>query len=289
MLHVLEGNRAVYEQRPIVAQYVADNDLTPTEARLLARYDQDIAGKRVLDLGVGAGRTTPHLVDRAAYYVGVDLSEAMVAACRERYPQIDFRRCDARDLSQFGDANFDCALFAFNGIDYVGHEDRAHVLREVARVLKPGGAFLFSSHNLAVIPSGTFLHSALHLTFSVNPLRFAKAVARAGVNVFNYAKNATGQRRTDDYAILVDPAHGFVLLTYYVSVEEQRRQLRSAGFSSMIDVEPGTDEAVPYYLYYAARKEKNVPARRRVEAHMNGEPTVTMRGRLSEQPDGRRG
>ena len=249
-----ESNRSVYEQRSIVLQYAADTILTPAEIQLFAQFSDDIVGKRVVDLGVGGGRTAPYLAERSAFYVGVDSSEAMVRACRERYPHLDFRRADARDLAQFGNGSFDFALFSFNGIDYVGHEDRARVLCEIARVLRPGGVLVFSAHNLASVPSGTLLHRAFQVSISANPLRSAKSIVRAAINLVNYLRNAPGQQRTADYAVLVDPAHGFVLRTYYVTPEEQQRQLAAAGFSSLINVVPGTDEEVPYYLYYSARK-----------------------------------
>ena len=66
------------------------------------------------------------------------------------------------------------------------------------------------------------------------------------------------QQRTADHAILVDPAHGFVLRTYYVTTQEQQRQIEAAGFS-LIDVVPATDEDVPYYLYYSARRNPDQP------------------------------
>jgi SAM-dependent methyltransferase len=249
-----ERNKTIYERRSIVSQYIAARELTSTEERLLARYRADIAGGRVLDLGVGAGRTTPYLNDLAASYVGVDFSSAMVAACRQRYPQLEFRPGDARDLSAFPEDHFDFVLFSFNGIDYVGHDDRARVLKQVARVLKPGGLFIFSSHNLEAVPRATFLREIFLVGLSWNPVSSAKAIVRMGLRLFNYAKGAPAQQRTADYAILTDPAHGFVLRTYYITAEAQRRKLVAAGFSSLIDVEPGTDEAAPYYLYYAARK-----------------------------------
>jgi SAM-dependent methyltransferase len=253
-MQTLERNKTIYERRSIVSQYVTATDLTSTEERLLARYRANIAGGRVLDLGVGGGRTTPYLTGLATSYIGVDFSTAMVAACRQRYPRLEFRQGDARDLSAFPEDHFDFVLFSFNGIDYVGHDDRARVLKQVARVLRPGGIFVFSSHNLKAVPRATFLHETFRVGLSWKPVNSAKAIVRVGLGLFNYARNAPAQQRTADHAILTDPAHGFVLRTYYITAEAQRRKLVAAGFSSLIDVEPGTDEAVPYYLYYAARK-----------------------------------
>ena len=254
MKQTLERNKTIYERRSIVLQYATSTGLTEAEQQLLARYHADIVGGRVLDLGVGAGRTTPYLADLAESYVGVDFSAAMVTACQQRHPQLVFRQADARDLSAFPEGHFDVVLFSFNGIDYVGHDDRARVLQQVARILKTGGVFVFSSHNLAAVPGASYLRETFRVDLSWNPLHSAKAVVRAGRGIYNYARNAPAQQRTADYAILTDPAHGFVLRTYYVTADAQRRQLVAAGFSSLVDIEPGTDEAIPYYLYYAARK-----------------------------------
>jgi ubiquinone/menaquinone biosynthesis C-methylase UbiE len=71
----------------------------------------------------------------------------MIAICRERFPVMDFRLCDARNLSMFSDNSFDVVFFSFNGIDYVGHAGRLAILAEVHRVLRPDGVFWFSTHN----------------------------------------------------------------------------------------------------------------------------------------------
>ena len=59
---------------------------------------------RVLDIAVGAGRTTGLLSRYAATYVGVDIAESMVDLARERFPDVDLRVGDARDLERPRDA-----------------------------------------------------------------------------------------------------------------------------------------------------------------------------------------
>lgn len=99
----------------------------------------------VLDLGVGAGRTTWMLRLLTRDYVGLDWSPEMVAASRSALPGVDIRLGDARDLSQFPDARFSLVVFSYNGIDNVGHGDREVVVDNVQRVLEPGGAFVYST------------------------------------------------------------------------------------------------------------------------------------------------
>ena len=149
-----ELNRAVYERAAIVGHYRARGDLLPGEAAVL----RAMAGSRpledtaLLDIGCGAGRTAEHLLPRVGGYVGLDYAGAMVASCRERFaerfPEACFLQADARDLSAFADAAFDAALFSFNGLDTLDHDGRTLALREIRRVLKPGGAFVYSTHLL---------------------------------------------------------------------------------------------------------------------------------------------
>jgi SAM-dependent methyltransferase len=102
----------------------------------------------LLDLGVGGGRTTPYLSDLASSYVGVDYAEEMIRVCRGKYPSLQFEMADAADLSRFADGFFDAIVFSFNGMDYLAPDkSRQQCLRECHRVLKPGGVFIFSSHN----------------------------------------------------------------------------------------------------------------------------------------------
>ena len=142
----------VYSAPEIVAQYAGMDSLSACEQLLFDAYLQP--GKSILDIGVGGGRTSPYLCQRASRYVGVDYSEEMIRACRSRFPHLQFEVADASDLSQFADASFDSVVFSFNGIDCLTREKRENCLRECYRVLKPGGVYVMSSHN----PRSLFLN-----------------------------------------------------------------------------------------------------------------------------------
>jgi SAM-dependent methyltransferase len=136
----------LYRRPEIVAYYDREQELHGAERRLFDRYVQP--GSSILDLGVGAGRTTPHLARLASRYVGVDASESMIARCREKFPDLTFLRLDATDLFAVADASFDVVVFSFNGIDDIPTvEGRRRCLAECARVLRPRGYLLFSVHN----------------------------------------------------------------------------------------------------------------------------------------------
>ena len=100
----------------------------------------DVAGKRVLDVGCGAAQTTRWLAGHGAVAVGFDLSFAQLRLGLAE-PRVPLVRADAEALP-FGDATFDVACSAYGALPFVA--DSARVMREVARVLKPGGRWVFS-------------------------------------------------------------------------------------------------------------------------------------------------
>jgi ubiquinone/menaquinone biosynthesis C-methylase UbiE len=139
-------NLRTYRVPEVASHYATLNYLTPCEQLLFRTYIKP--GMAVLDLGVGGGRTTSYLSRVASRYVGVDYSEAMIHACRRKFPNLDFALADASDLSAFEDASFDAVVFSFNGLDYVvPDEKRLRCLGECHRVLRDEGILMFSSHN----------------------------------------------------------------------------------------------------------------------------------------------
>ena len=142
----IKRNHQIYNASDVAAHYAALNYLTACESLLFESYIP--IGSAVLDLGVGGGRTTPYLASRAARYVGVDNAPAMVDACRAKFPGGEFLVADAANLAVFANDSFDAVVFAFNGIDFVlPEESRRQCLAHIHRILKPGGALIFSSHN----------------------------------------------------------------------------------------------------------------------------------------------
>lgn len=92
-------------------------------------------GGRYLDVGAGTGFLTSALVARGAHATAIDASPEMVRLLRARFPGIDAREADAERLP-FPDASFDGA-FANMCLHHVERPEAA--LREMARVVKPGG------------------------------------------------------------------------------------------------------------------------------------------------------
>lgn len=219
-----ERNRAAYRSASLVNYYRQLQQLQPAEQVVLERWRNRLPGWRLLDLGVGGGRTTAHFAPLAGEYVGADYAPEMVAACRDRFPETPTRRfavADARDLRQFADDSFDAVLFSFNGIDYVEHGDRLQILREICRVGKPGSPVCFSSHNLQGIARAFDYRQQVRL----NPLAtYTNLVVTALLRAFNPA--VPRQLATADYCIVRDEPHNFRLANYYIRPDRQLAQLQ---------------------------------------------------------------
>ncbi|MCL3862001.1 class I SAM-dependent methyltransferase [Actinotalea sp. K2] len=104
-----------------------------------------VVGRRVLEVGAGAGQCSRWLRQAGAQVVATDLSAGMLTAGRRLDRSVGTAtplvQADARTLP-FADAAFDIAFTAFGAIPFVPDAVRVH--REVARVLRPGGRWVFA-------------------------------------------------------------------------------------------------------------------------------------------------
>lgn len=217
-----------------VDEYAYDG-LTPPERAAFASVANSCRGKRILDLGVGAGRTVPALRALSEHYVGVDYVPEMVAHCRNRFPDVRFEVADARSLTAFADRSFDLIVFACNGISMVAHEGRLAILKEVRRLLAPYGHFIFSTYNRNNQAHERFF-TLPDFSMSFHPLHFAARAVRFGAHTvysfYNRIRFARHEIRTDEYSIINDRCHHYRTMLYYIHPQHQFAQLRAAGFGN---------------------------------------------------------
>jgi SAM-dependent methyltransferase len=107
-------------------------------AQLLDRHGPS-AGATVLDLGCGSGSSVELLLERGYRAIGLDARPEGLAALRARRPDAWLVRAEAERLP-FRDASRDAVL----ALDVLEHVDDAAALREIARVLRPGGLLVAS-------------------------------------------------------------------------------------------------------------------------------------------------
>ena len=243
-------NLNAYNDPTVVTHYAKVEGLQPCEEVMFQRWIKQ--GAAVLDLGVGGGRTTGPLSKIASRYVGLDYSRGMVDACRASYPQLEFRHGDATDLSQFEHNLFDAVVFSFNGIDSIRtDEGRAKCLLEVARVLKPRGVFLVSSHNARAIGVWPQLRTARGIQIPWRIVYSVYASARLATRLLQHTAFWKGS------GYVPEPTHGG-LINYTSIPSTFAPQIRTAGLE-VVEVIGGRypDVQAPWltpWYYYACHK-----------------------------------
>jgi SAM-dependent methyltransferase len=218
-------NSRVYHD-PHVSRWYRSDTLDYAETIALLRHQPAFAGREVLDIGVGTGRTTRYVAPLASRYVGIDMSVPMIEHVRANLPGVEVLLADMRNLAVLADQSFDFVLGSCNVLDAVSHEDRMRVFAEVGRVIRPGGTFMFSSHNRR-------LRTALSgptLARSHNPATQIVLVWRYLRSLRNHARFKRLRRLEPNYALLNDSGHDFAALHYYVDRDTQRQQLERSGF-----------------------------------------------------------
>jgi len=101
-------------------------------------------GDLVLDLGCGPGHVGRYLHDRGARVCGVDISARMVSLAGQLNPDMRFVRGDIRSLA-FA-SGVAAGIVAFYSIIHVPVAEVSEILREMFRVLRPGGMLAIAFH-----------------------------------------------------------------------------------------------------------------------------------------------
>ena len=137
-LHLFSGLPAGYDRMGAVLSFGQD----PRWRRALIDAVDPRPGQRILDVATGTGLVAAGLARRGAEVVGLDQSEHMLAGARARFAahpdlanHVTLVQGEAEGLP-FADDEFDALTFTYL-LRYV--DDRQATMRELARVLKPGG------------------------------------------------------------------------------------------------------------------------------------------------------
>ena len=134
------------------AQYLLEYEpiFTPTGDRRDVSRIIDVlglpSGARLLDVPCGQGRHAHPLAEAGYDVTGFDYSAELLARATSRGvgPRLRYRRGDMRRLPGNWTGKFEAVLNLFTSFGFFAHpDDDAVVIREIARVLRPGGALLW--------------------------------------------------------------------------------------------------------------------------------------------------
>jgi ubiquinone/menaquinone biosynthesis C-methylase UbiE len=125
--------------------FSGEHEKKPKDQEILHRFSQKIGDRKpVWDFGCGPGQTTKYLKNLGIEISGLDLSEKIIEEARIIHPEIHFRKGNILEL-EFEDGSI-AGVVAFYAIVHFTEKQVGIFLREVYRVLEPGGIFLFTYH-----------------------------------------------------------------------------------------------------------------------------------------------
>jgi ubiquinone/menaquinone biosynthesis C-methylase UbiE len=117
----------------------------PLDCRLLDRLAESVRNVGIAcDLGCGPGHIARYLHERGIQVCGIDLSAGMIKRARQLNSGIEFNQGDMRALPVKD--NTWAGIAAFYAIVNLRPGDLVQALREMMRVLVPGGRLLLSFH-----------------------------------------------------------------------------------------------------------------------------------------------
>ncbi|MEW5735561.1 MAG: methyltransferase domain-containing protein [Thermodesulfobacteriota bacterium] len=186
------GNSSYYVRSVLFGLEPADSlpiALTPAETRLfrrVVRHQQarlNSVGRFIdaqdrpglwLDMGCGAGQFIHRMLQRPGNRaVGTELDHKNLAATyklleQAKTPPRYSLVCQPPDALPFADESFDY-VFSADVMEHVGYENQRAVLREIRRVLAPGGTMILHTPNANRVRFTTVLKKMVYLLKGYNP------------------------------------------------------------------------------------------------------------------------
>ncbi len=223
----------------ITTDYAKRDYLFKPEKQIIKDLSPYLSGMQMLDMGVGGGRTTKYFAPLVKSYEGADYAANMIHVCNEKFDgKFSFYECDVRDMKEIKSDSYDFVLFSYNGIDSFGYEDRKAALRQIHRVLRHDGIFCFSSHNLGWEDLYTLFRIRGQDKKNANIFAGINSLAKRSYSIFRlnilnkklFMKSHIERLRSKGHGLLYDNSLKGRAVIYYVTYQEQIRQLKEAGF-----------------------------------------------------------
>ncbi len=178
----MSGIRAVYEA--VARQFDRDRSKVLMERHYLEALLSRLGGQReILDLGCGTAEPiAKFFIDAGCRVTGVDAAAAMIAICRERYPDGNWLEADMRGLDL--GRRFD-AIIAWDSFFHLDPQDQRAMFPVFARHAAPGALLLFTSGPHAGVAMGEIYGHALYHA-SLDSSEYENLLAAQGFRVLQH-------------------------------------------------------------------------------------------------------
>lgn len=226
----MNNNKAAYNSKEVIDWYKNFTGLMPVERLVFGKLSDIMKNGRVLDIGIGAGRTTAELNANCGKYIGIDYAENLIEVARHNYPHLDLRCLTASKMDVLSEAYFDLVNFSFNGLDYSGMEERQRILEEINRILRPGGYFFFSTHNRNAYNFNKSPWLDEKKSLWVNIKTFIKLLPHLPAHF----ENRSQELIETEFAVINNCAHNYKLMTFHSAPAYVKKQLEKNNFTEII-------------------------------------------------------
>jgi len=127
-------------------QFFNEMERKPFDRKMLDWLAEKVNGRGLIcDLGCGPGQIARYLNSQGVNVCGIDWSSEMVNYARQQNPSISFTQGDMMNLSEVADNTFG-GIAAFYSIIHIPRTEVITALKEINRVLCPGGVLLLTFH-----------------------------------------------------------------------------------------------------------------------------------------------
>ncbi|MCK4554636.1 class I SAM-dependent methyltransferase [Candidatus Parcubacteria bacterium] len=227
----------------------AEAGLWGSEKFLVKKYFKPKS--KILDIGCGTGRTTIPLFKLGYKVIGIDITPAMIKNAKKiataKGFDIKYEVEDATQL-QYDDNSFDNAIFSNNGWTQIsGTENRIKALKEIYRILKSGGYYIFTAHTRKIKGLAIFWAKQWIKFYILKPLGFKIDEINFGDRFF---KRESGGIRFNQKQYIHIP-----------SIKEVKKQISEAGFdlahmqrSKRVNIISTKDKIQLPPMFYVCRK-----------------------------------
>lgn len=157
----------------------------------------DVEGREVIDVGCGEGRFCRMLGKRGARVTGIDPTEDLINEARRRQPEATYHVAKGEALP-VADASMDLVVSYLSLLDI---PDYRAAIKEMKRVLKPGGRCVIANHNGFSTASSKYWerdehNNKLHWTMDNYLNERPNQVEFAGVSVINWHRPLSAYLQT---------------------------------------------------------------------------------------------
>ena len=127
-------------------KHLREDDLENVEELWVRKYEHLIdvnEHRNVLDLGCGIGQYTRYFLNRGHHVTSSDISKKALEYLKNNIPTVRIVQQDMSEPLKFEDNEFDI-VFANLSIHFFSKEETDNLIKEIRRILKPGGFFIGS-------------------------------------------------------------------------------------------------------------------------------------------------